>query len=210
MKNTTLKHINFPQTKTTFSFVGYCFLVAITSIPATVFACKDNIPGHYLNRYIDNKDGTISDKMTNLMWQKCTLGAVWNEQTGICETEKNESGFPIIDSQNWKNALERAQQNAFASHNDWRLPNIKELASIYDPACITPSSYYAIDLAVFDLPFNSYWSSTPSRKSTRFRDENENYVDTNTAYSLTFSYPSNRTKITPITEAQAVRLVRSQ
>ena len=66
-----------------------------------------------VNNFINNGDGTISDKATLLMWAR------------------NDSGSGM----DWSNALAWAQAaNAsnYLGHNDWRLPNTKELQSIVD------------------------------------------------------------------------------
>jgi len=65
------------------------------------------------NNYVDNNDGTISDLATNLMWTKA------DSKNGM----------------NWEKALAWvAQKNRenHLGHNDWRLPNAKELQSIVD------------------------------------------------------------------------------
>jgi hypothetical protein len=66
-----------------------------------------------INNFENNNDGTISDLATGLMW-----------------SEKDSK-----EGLNWKDALawvqERNAEN-FLGHNDWRLPNIKELHSIVD------------------------------------------------------------------------------
>jgi len=62
------------------------------------------------NNFVDNKDGTISDLATRLMWQA--------EDDGI--------------SKNWEEALEVAENLELGGHSDWRLPNAKELQSIVD------------------------------------------------------------------------------
>lgn len=65
------------------------------------------------NSYVDNGDLTITDKATGLTWSK------------------NDSGAGM----NWKAALAWVQtKNAanYLGHNDWRLPNAKELQSIVD------------------------------------------------------------------------------
>ncbi|MCP4367561.1 MAG: DUF1566 domain-containing protein, partial [Deltaproteobacteria bacterium] len=65
------------------------------------------------NNYTDNGNGTISDSSTGLMWSQTDSSA------GL----------------NWKDALAWVQsKNAanFLGHNDWRLPNSKELQSIVD------------------------------------------------------------------------------
>jgi PKD repeat protein len=66
-----------------------------------------------VNNFINNGDGTISDKATRLMWAR------------------NDSGYGM----DWSNALAWAQAaNAtnYLGHNDWRLPNTKELQTIVD------------------------------------------------------------------------------
>ncbi len=70
-------------------------------------------PSYGVNNFVNNGDGTISDKATTLMWAR------------------NDSGFGM----DWSNALVWAQaMNAsnYLGHNDWRLPNTKELQSLVD------------------------------------------------------------------------------
>lgn len=62
------------------------------------------------NQFIDNGDGTVSDKATGLMWQKADDGI----------------------ARNWQEALACAENLELGKHNDWRLPNAKELQSIVD------------------------------------------------------------------------------
>ena len=66
-----------------------------------------------INDFSDNNDGTITDKATALMWAK----------------EDSKTGM------NWEQALAWAQtknSENYCGHNDWRLPNAKELQSIVD------------------------------------------------------------------------------
>jgi hypothetical protein len=65
------------------------------------------------NDFLDNGDGTVTDRATGLMWARTDSGA------GL----------------DWEHALAFVQaQNAadFLGHNDWRMPNTKELQSIVD------------------------------------------------------------------------------
>ncbi len=104
-----------------------------------------------VNEFKDNKDGTISDLATGLMWQK----------------KDSEKGL------NWQSALEYAQKmnkKNYLGFNDWRVPNAKELQSILDytrspettsSAAIDPmfySSKFKNEAGDKDYPF--YWSST--------------------------------------------------
>ena len=83
--------------------------------------------------FVDNGDGTITDTITGLMWQKQDDGS----------------------SRNWLSAISYCEGLSFAGYDDWRLPNIKELDSIVDLARFNP----AID-SVFSNTKWYYWSST--------------------------------------------------
>ena len=63
-----------------------------------------------VNNFMDNGDGTITDQSTGLMWMK------------------NDSG----SGKNWSDALDYSENLVYASYNDWRLPNAKELQGILD------------------------------------------------------------------------------
>ena len=63
-----------------------------------------------INNLINNQDGTVTDVATGLMWQQADDG----------------------NGRNWQDALAYAEQLTLANHNDWRLPNAKELQSIVD------------------------------------------------------------------------------
>lgn len=62
------------------------------------------------NNFSDNEDGTITDRATELIWQQN------DSQKGM----------------KWKEALAYCEELSFAEHNDWRLPNAKELQGIVD------------------------------------------------------------------------------
>jgi len=67
-------------------------------------------PDYGKNRFVDNGDGTISDLATGLMWARA------------------DSGKPM----NWEESLAYGVNLKLAGHDDWRLPNAKELHSIVD------------------------------------------------------------------------------
>jgi uncharacterized protein DUF1566 len=71
------------------------------------------------NIFIDNHDGTITDKATGLTWMKM--------DSGHLKAGKNKDG-----KLNWEEALEWAENLKYAKKSDWRLPNAKELQSIVD------------------------------------------------------------------------------
>ncbi|MCP4401803.1 MAG: DUF1566 domain-containing protein [bacterium] len=67
-------------------------------------------PDYGVNDFVDNADGTISDKWTGLTWQKTDSGSTMN----------------------WEHALDYCENLDDANYSDWRLPNAKELQSLVD------------------------------------------------------------------------------
>ena len=107
------------------------------------------------SRYIDNGDGTVSDKETNLIWQRCPHGMSWQSSNNTC------SGS--VQSRDWHSALTAAASDSTGDHSDWRIPNIKELASIVR---YTGNSSPYVNTTIFPASdvFNQYsylWSSSP-------------------------------------------------
>ena len=96
-------------------------------------------PEYGKNNFTDNKDGTISDLATGLMWQKA------------------DDGVP----RDWKDALAYAEGLELAGYSDWRLPDAKELQSIVDYSrapSVTASP--AID-PIFETSSVSFQGGTP-------------------------------------------------
>jgi hypothetical protein len=88
----------------------------------------------------------VTDLQTGLIWQRCSVGKSWDGTT--CSGRAT--------THNWSEALAMAA-------DDWRLPNIKELMSIAETACVEP----AVNLTVFPATASSeYWSSSPSAYSS--------------------------------------------
>ena len=111
-----------------------------------------NTGAYAANDFADNGDGSVTDAATGLMWQQ------------------SDSGEGMI----WEDALNYCENLDLAGHDDWRLPNAKELQSIVDyTRSPDTTSSAAIDLlfsctsitneaGVADYPF--YWSSTTHAK----------------------------------------------
>ena len=142
------------------------------AITANAQTCYDDVVHTTPNdRFIDNGDGTVKDKKTNLIWMRCVLGQEWDGQTctGAAATYT------------WQQALKEADVYTFAGNNDWYLPNIKELTSIVERACYDP----AINKNVFPkTPSAGFWTASP-------------YADSNVyAWFVDFDYGgvSNRYK----------------
>ncbi len=97
----------------------------------------------YSSHFVDNGDGTITDKTTGLIWQKCSAGQSGTNCTGSA------------GDYTWSNALNYC--NGLGT--GWRLPNINELSSIVDT---TKATNPTIDTTYFPNTQDnfSYWSST--------------------------------------------------
>ncbi len=99
------------------------------------------------NDFHDNGDGTITDRATCLIWSKTDSGKGMNW----------EAALAWVQTKNAENYL---------GHNDWRLPNAKELQSIVDytrapavthSAAISPL-FQVTKLGDGEFPF--FWTST--------------------------------------------------
>ena len=84
--------------------------------------------------FINNGDSTVTDKTTGLMWSHCYLGHSGNQ----CQDGGTGSNnYPT--KLTWQAALSAAQNSSLGGYSNWRLPNIKELSSIFEQACIAPA-----------------------------------------------------------------------
>ena len=94
-------------------------------------------------------DGTVLDVSTGLVWDACVFG----RRGKRCE--KGKALHP-----DWSEALRRvakANERRYKGFSDWRLPNVKELFSIVDPARQMPA------IAKESFPASEpdwFWSST--------------------------------------------------
>lgn len=96
----------------------------------------DNGAAYHNNLFVDNGNGTVSDDVTDLTWQK-------------------ELDFIRRD---WYEAIDHCENLELAGRDDWRLPNKKELLSIVNYNKHSP----AIDLEFFpETPADYFfWSSS--------------------------------------------------
>lgn len=96
-------------------------------------------------RFIDNNDGTITDKQTKLVWIKniTPFGQKsWEEALLVPETVHN-GFYGLTDG---------------SKVGDWRIPTVNELNSLLNYELCDP----AIDRDVFiGVQSSYYWSSTP-------------------------------------------------
>ncbi len=117
-----------------------------------------------INDFIDNGDGTITDRATELMWMQ----------------NDNEEGIL------WEDALSYSENMEYAGHSDWRLPDAKELQSIVDytrsphttqsPAIDPLFTCTQISNEAGEADYPWYWSSTTHARMLGNEGGNAAYV----------------------------------
>ena len=103
------------------------------------------MPALASDRFVDNGNGTVTDTKTGLMWAAMDNGNLIN----------------------WQNAHSYIQNYNGGSHNDWRMPTVTELASLYDHRVKNNHGYHVTKL--IDITAASCWTSdTLDYKAARF------------------------------------------
>ena len=125
-----------------------------------VAALKENS-----DKFIANKDGTVTVKANGLMWQRCSVGQTWTGAACSGDTTK------MI----WADAMKLTSN--FAGHNDWRLPTKDELMQLVfcldgksdtDGSCTNYMTVRpTINTTYFpNTPSLVFWSSSPYASSS--------------------------------------------
>lgn len=137
----------------------------LVTIPSWVSAqvCVSTQKSTPTEDFVVHNDGTVTHSKTGLMWKVCVEGQVWNSQTKGCDGQFTNPRWdeinPVFD-----------ENNAFGKkidlgYNDWRVPNYKELMSIYEVSCMEP----AVNVEVFKgFPGWMYWSSSANAVMVNF------------------------------------------
>tara|TARA_R110000772_G_scaffold184939_12_gene296009 strand:- start:7849 stop:8346 length:498 start_codon:yes stop_codon:yes gene_type:complete len=145
-------------------------ILALLSLNASAQTCLDDVTETAsAEQFVVNTDGTATHTESGLMWMRCSLGQTYSNNDCIGEG----------DELNWQQALDEAHGYTFAGKSGWRVPNLKELATLTERACVRP----AINETVFPSTFSDdYWTSTPA------------VTDANRAWVVAFFNSSNALK----------------
>lgn len=103
--------------------------------------------GNFANDFVIDKDGTITDRATGLIWQKS------GSQTTMSRREATRY-------------VKKINRERFAGYSDWRLPTIEELASLSMPR----KNQELYINSVFDSRQNSCWSADTRAQTHSFSE----------------------------------------
>jgi hypothetical protein len=131
--------------------------------------------------FIDNNDGTLTHKATQLIWQRCAGGQTW--------TGSSCSG--VANAYTYNQAV--ALSGTLTNYSDWRIPNANELLSIVNYGAFNP----AINLTLFPNTDTStitagFWSSsqlagdTSNLWNVSFYGGRDYYISSNSTYAVRF------------------------
>ena len=126
-------------------------LLAFATSASQVIACS--LPGDGQGNgpplsYTDNGNGTVTDNVTGLIWEKTTPADVANQYSF---SEVSAFFLPSIDG--------------LGGHHGWRLPNVKELQSVVNYGVRWPSinqSIFGPIVPVTQTTIENYWSISPA------------------------------------------------
>jgi len=112
-----------------------------TRPPRTTVASNRSGQEYEKNRFIDNGNGTITDRKISLMWIK------------------NGWRLHFLSAMQWYDAVIKLKKFNHGKFNDWRLPTIEEWNSLIDtthqnPALVQPNPFVNI---ISHMP---YWSQS--------------------------------------------------
>ncbi len=128
--------------------------------------CTWDMRGCTIERFVNNRDGTITDQQTRLMWEQKT-----HEQPSQFHRRGHvprfEVGDPCVGLVHWVDGactwfetttawVTRLNQQRFAGYTDWRVPTVSELVTLVDYRRTNPALDPIFAIATDD----GYWSAT--------------------------------------------------
>jgi hypothetical protein len=117
-----------------------------------------NESGAFQNDFLDNGDGTVTDRVTGLMWEK----------------GGSSSAVRYADAQQH---VSRLNKEKFLGYEDWRIPTLEELCSLLEPKLNDKGQHIN---ALFDSRQRACWSGD-------YRDAIPSFPGINWYYTVDFS-----------------------
>ncbi len=128
------------------------------------------------SRYTDNRDGTVTDNQTGLIWLK-NANCLGSQYPSI-----DKDSIPGDGKVSWQNAQTLVKglntghlPECDANHNDWRLPTVQEIQSLVHYGFSNPAMSNAAgtkpwqpDDVFSNVKSDNYWTSTPDAANPNF------------------------------------------
>ncbi len=155
-------------------------------------------------RYSNNLDGSVTDRYTGLMWQRCPLAYTLDDK-GTPIDLSDDSCVPAPSATavgNWQASLLSAQQNTLGNHSDWRVPGVKELETIVK-SCL--DAQIEPDIFPNTPRMGNFWTSTPDQASAGnnswlvdFNRGDIRSIENNSSQYTRLVRDSNETPVVPL------------
>lgn len=129
-------------------------------------SCDSYFTENYPNRFIiDEVRGTVIDRVTELMWDRCFYGLTGEgceftlaDPEVLADTEKTYAELIGANAAQHDAHVIEANNDSYRGYSDWRMPNIKELSAMTDSGCtaytmdsVTNFEFFAQSQRVFPL-----------------------------------------------------------
>lgn len=156
------------------------FVDACKNAVAEALAGSDTlpVPGDVARSFTDNGDGTVTDNVTGLTWEKLSDDGTIHDW---------DNTYSWLDAVAVK--VGTLNSTGFGGHNDWRVPDRFELETLVNVSVSSPAAYSAFSsgcvsacaVAMCSCTVSSeYWSSTTWASNSTFAW----YVDFNDGNAL--------------------------
>jgi len=137
-----------------------CYNAAGTVVPCAGTGQDGELQLGVARSFTDNGDGTVTDNKTGLMWEKLTNDSTIHDW---------DNYYTWADA--FASKIATLNSTSFAGHNDWRLPNRRELDSLLDLGVAGPAvspEFYTLACwapgcagpTCSCTKLDDYWSST--------------------------------------------------
>lgn len=125
-------------------------------------------------RFTDNGDESINDNLTGLIWTKDANLMKTRDPLFNPITTYDSAGIPTTVTQEgttWQRALDyviKLNSENYLGHNDWRLPNINELASLVNQQELGNPAAWLSGMGFSNAQSGKYWSSSSNVELPKF------------------------------------------
>ncbi len=146
------------------------------------------------DRFVPLPQGTVHDLQTDLQWPRCPQGHDLDD-AGTADLADDSCIAVGTTEFDWQAALLEgidAAGRGDYGHNDWRLPNAKELTTLVETACTFP----AMNTNLFpESATSNIWTNTPSDFNFAFAvDFNSGRLDTQSQVAAQYGVRLVRTE----------------